>query len=175
LSATIDVSANEGDNMLKREKRIAPREILTMTAMLVKRRGNERPYFSVTGEIRDTRLRRGGGIVAAGCLHNEIVKAWPDMQPIIALHLSDDHGMPMHALENGLYFLGLTAYPDAKSLETFARGWRIDLDEATRILAYVEEAGGSRAALNDCLLKQTDRWQHEADEARALLGEVVNA
>jgi len=60
--------------------------------------GNKRPYFSVTGEIFIPGRR---DFEAGGCLHDEIVRHWPELAPVIALHLSDDQGDPMHAEANG--------------------------------------------------------------------------
>lgn len=64
--------------------------------------GNDRPYFSVTGEI----YRRGAAdCESCGCLHDEIARHWPALEPVIALHLSTDEGQPMHAESNGWYWL----------------------------------------------------------------------
>lgn len=68
---------------------------LTVEAGLHKLQGNDRPYFSVTGHTYD----------AAGCLHDYIRAVWPELQPVIALHLSDDTGWPMHAEANSWYQL----------------------------------------------------------------------
>lgn len=76
----------------------------TLIATLkIQRLGNQPGYFSLTGEIRDSRRRRDGGVVA--CLHDEILKAWPDLVDAAALHLSDaETGEPMHAAANGWYW-----------------------------------------------------------------------
>lgn len=62
--------------------------------------GNRRPYFTVTGEIY-----KGHREIAGGCLHREIAAVYPRLAPIIALHLSDDNGTPMHAAANSWYQL----------------------------------------------------------------------
>jgi hypothetical protein len=66
--------------------------------------GNAHPHFSVTAEI----YRPGGprDCEACGCLHDEAVKFWPAIKPIVALHLSNaDDGEPMHGEGNGWYFM----------------------------------------------------------------------
>lgn len=57
--------------------------------------GNDKPYFSVTGNSKDS----------GGCMHEEILKAFPEMAPIIDLHLSNMDGVPSHGFANGLYWL----------------------------------------------------------------------
>jgi hypothetical protein len=66
-------------------------------------RGNKKPYFSIvaTEDVLDRDIWRN---VSAGCLHEKIVEHFPELKPIVAMHLSDIDGEPMYALENGLYF-----------------------------------------------------------------------
>jgi hypothetical protein len=61
-------------------------------------------YFSITGEIRN--LAYPDGIESYGCLHDEIAEAFPELRRFIPLHLSDEKGEPMHAVENGWYWAG---------------------------------------------------------------------
>ncbi len=67
---------------------------------------NKHPHFSVEGEISTPREHQTGDWQAGGCLHDEALKAWPKIRPIIDLHLSNaDDGEPMHAEGNGFYAL----------------------------------------------------------------------
>ncbi len=61
-------------------------------------------YFSITGEIRN--LAYPDGIESYGCLHDEIAEAFPELRRFISMHLSDENGVPMHAVENGWYWAG---------------------------------------------------------------------
>ncbi len=63
---------------------------ITVRAGLHKIDGNDRPYFSVTADIRKPCAH---DIEAGGCLHREILHYWPQLAPIVALHLSDDFGV----------------------------------------------------------------------------------
>ena len=63
--------------------------------------GNAKPYFSVTVDGRDKHNRESFG----GCCHDIVLKVRPDMADLVALHLSDIDGQPMHALENGFFHL----------------------------------------------------------------------
>ena len=106
--------------------------------------------------------------MAGGCLHHEIARAAPELAPLIALHLSTEQGVPMHAEANGWYWLagalggagenyhggngdsqhwkddGLTfdgyrfSTPD-ECLAVFADHCRVDMEEARRIAQDVAD------------------------------------
>lgn len=76
-------------------------DVFEVTAGLLHLQGNARPYFSVTGWIG----RPEDFCHTCGCLHSDILRTWPHLAPIVALHLSDDTGEPMHGLANGWYYL----------------------------------------------------------------------
>ena len=67
-------------------------------------RGNGLPHFSLT---MDSWVLHGDRWVEVtfGAAHDELVKIWPELAPLAALHLSDIHGVPMHALENAYFWL----------------------------------------------------------------------
>jgi len=73
---------------------------VVVTAGLHYIRGNRLPYFSVTCAIYE-----GGRDVGGGASHDLIGRLWPWLAPVIALHLSDSDGVPMHAEANGWYQL----------------------------------------------------------------------
>lgn len=75
---------------------------ITVEAGLHHIQGNERPYFSVTAEVRHP---RANDCNAFGCLHEDVLQHWPKLAPVVALHLCDDDGAPMHAAENAWYAL----------------------------------------------------------------------
>jgi len=70
------------------------------TAELHQLRGNAQPYFSVTGTVGNPR-----NPIACGCLHADILRIWPELAPVVALRLADDTGAPMHAVDNGWYWM----------------------------------------------------------------------
>ncbi|RWO06327.1 MAG: hypothetical protein EOS07_22070 [Mesorhizobium sp.] len=63
---------------------------------------NGHSTFAITAEIRDPRMRRDRGIVACGCLHDEIAKTFPELAPLIRWHLVSIDG-PMHYIANTVY------------------------------------------------------------------------
>lgn len=83
---------------------------IIVTAKLYQLGGNARPYFSVTGEISTPCERAKGDAQTCGCIHEHILKAFPRLAPLVALHLADDGGAPMHAEANGFYQLAGCVY-----------------------------------------------------------------
>lgn len=64
--------------------------------------GNGHNTFSITGNLYDSRQRREGGLAACGCLHDEIAKHIPELEPFIKWHLTSTDG-PMHYVDNTVY------------------------------------------------------------------------
>lgn len=64
--------------------------------------GDQTSYFSVTVQGW-TSLRRDPDVAGAG--HELALKAFPSLKPLVALHLSDKDGVPLHAEANGWYWL----------------------------------------------------------------------
>lgn len=67
-------------------------------------KGNKLPYFTLTGSM-DHKTGRGWRSIVCGCIHEELVKAWPSLRTLAALHLADIDGAPSHAEANGWYQL----------------------------------------------------------------------
>lgn len=131
--------------------------------------GNARPHFSITADL-DSRAATGGKFIeeSGGCLHREIEQHFPGrFSDMIALHLSDDDGTPIHAEANGWYWLagsvadgfgeryhggtskmqhwredgsfdGYREPTQAESLAMFARHVRITDDDARQVRHDIE-------------------------------------
>ena len=130
--------------------------------------GNQKPYFSLTGRI----VEKGRESVS-GAIHDEILKAFPQLADIAALHLSDIDGKPMHSFENGKYWAGFTKWEEANSRH-LSNLWRISQDDAAGLLYDALMAklwqDGDGDTLPETLLKefhdnQIPRWKQEADAA----------
>jgi hypothetical protein len=81
-------------------------------------KGNHAPHFTVT-----TWAHRKGfpeQCQSGGCDHETILKYWPELSDLVALHLSDIDGVPMHGEANGWYDLA-GALP-ANAGEQYHRG-----------------------------------------------------
>lgn len=66
---------------------------------------NGHATFAITGEVRDPSVRQDRGIVACGCLHEDIAAAFPELAPLIRWHLTSTDG-PMHYASNAVYLAG---------------------------------------------------------------------
>lgn len=162
--------------------------IITVEAGLHHLTGNARPYFSATGEIFIPKRR---DCECCGCIHDEIAKYWPKLAPIIALHLSDDTGTPMHAEANGWYQLAgyFGGYgeryhagnstpmktPD-ECLTQFAEHVRISVEDARTFAGSIrcdDDPASSRRWFKMWIAKQADRWQAEATAGIVLLDSLI--
>jgi hypothetical protein len=63
--------------------------------------------FAVTGTVTTgDRNSRGLDILAGGCLHDEVAKAFPELAHLIRWHLCDADSGPMHGVANAVYMAG---------------------------------------------------------------------
>jgi hypothetical protein len=147
--------------------------------------------FSVTTERYErhgthsgrARHRRDRGPDSCGCLHDAALLAFPELAPLLDLHLADSQtGEPMHAEANGLYF-----YRTARG---FPGGWSDDQRHAERegliVGGYARRVACSILRVNEIPLDdvaegdlpaafhrfvedQRERWRDEARAGREQL------
>ncbi len=155
------------------------RYTITAKAQLSWLKGNAQPYFSLTADGRDR------GSEFGGCCHDEILKQWPDLQPLADLHLSTIDGVPMHCVANGFYHLGGTHW-QRPQFDVAARHFRISEDDARKLVADLfgdsfsatagflskGEAVKAEAALAAWAETQKTRWLAEANAAIEQFGLV---
>jgi hypothetical protein len=139
-------------------KTLADGTVLEADAGLVWLEGNRAPYFSVQGTLwkssSHARAHADAGYLAGGCLHEEILEHFPQLAPVVALHLSDDDGTPMHAEENARYHV--------------KQG---DRETAARLLRVAPAAAvpSRPARMGSFVRRQRPRWKREAARALAIL------
>ena len=99
--------------------------------------GNKKPHFSIGGDIY--RLAKNGRKVweSGGCIHEEIVKHFPQLQLLVDIHLADYDGVPMHAYANAAYWAGLTEYQKL-DLPMLSKHLRISQKLATELVEYID-------------------------------------
>jgi len=124
----------------------------------------EKLRFSVTGETKNS----------CGCIHDEILESRPDLKFLINLHLSDLDGVPMHAEENGFYWLAKAAgiemlYEPEQSpeicLKQFCDHCRIDELVAKIIIDRVKEKflyGKNLVATSELVSACTEQSRHKS-------------
>lgn len=118
------------------------------------------PYFSVTGEAYRITGRQGRPpMLACGCIHDYIQQVTDKFDDVIALHLADIDGTPMHAVENGLYWLGQTKYQGLDS-EKAKKHFRCTDSEIIELLAAYKH--GKQAYIDYIDKHLRPRWKQEA-------------
>ncbi len=118
--------------------------------------GDQLPYFSVTGHSwtnKSVARRWPENPSGAGAMHKEILRAWPGLSDVVALHLSDVNGAPMHAVANGWWFYG------KGEIENLSRHLRLPADQIPADL--------DQAAFTALVEAQRPRWAAEAAAAIA--------
>jgi hypothetical protein len=142
---------------------------------------NKNPFFSVTGECSTLNERIEGNPSICGCLHDLILEAWPEVKPVIDLHLCNAvTGEPMHALDNGWFWFqgalpfvcreskyhggnGSSPKSEKECAEILSKHLRVPEKE---IFILLEEAvmsdKQSKIILNRFIARQRSRWKKEA-------------
>lgn len=138
--------------------------IITATVHLVHLDGNQRPYFSATGNIATKAERDRGDFQAGGCIHEEILRYFPDLAPVVAVHLADDDGVPMYAVENGAYHLGMTKWTGYNQAHVMSH-FRISADEADALHERITDREQLAVAVDE----MRPRWAQKAAEALAVI------
>ena len=111
--------------------------------------------FSITYEQFSMR----GRLEACGAGHDTIRKYFgSQFDDVIPLHLADSEGVPMHALENGYYYL---QNPDEFKPEVTANHFRITLEEVEELRKL------SKSQLSQWVEHRKPTWKSEADAIRA--------
>jgi len=153
----------------------------------------EHNCFGVTGEISTERERAKQDAQACGCIHDELLAAFPQLAPLVALHLSDLEGVPMHAEANGFYWLagnlggigerhhggsGETGKNAIECLNIFAEHMRISDTEAQEISTKAQlafKAGFEAADAGESPDAEEFRTKAGNISARNLFHEYVQA
>lgn len=166
---------------------------LNVTAQLVKRAGNEYPYYSITGEVKKIDKRYRDPIITAGCIHDIILEHYPELAPLVTVHVSEADGTPIHAEANSRYWCGLSKWADGRAMsprddygrikiETDADGLEWSPDTlASHLQTDLDTARELREGLKRGLtwdrvtadLGLIDLWSTQAGAARKLLKDTA--
>ena len=124
-------------------------------------KGNDSPYFTLTGEGWFKGDRRNDPSMG-GQMHDEILQAFPWLTLISHLHLRDAvTGTPLHALENGWYWFSADKTTRSGYQVHFPAGWA-DMSRAQRAASYL---GCDPSIFKDVTTKEefTAAWQQLVD------------
>jgi hypothetical protein len=171
--------------------------LLEVEAQLVKREGNSYPYFSITGSIKKTDKRYRDPYIMGGAIHEEILKHFPELAPLVEVHLSEPDGVPMHAEANARYWAGLSKWSDGRPMSPRDNYGRVEIETDENGLEWSPKTLASHLQCSETLAREVrgamvmglpwekitahagliDLWSGQAGKARALLvsREKVNA
>lgn len=110
------VTASDGrilNQTIKASRQIGKHERLVVNLRFDDECNNGHETFAITADLYDSRQKRDRGIVACGCLHDDIAKHFPEFARLIPWHLTSTDG-PIHYLENTMYWLGFRGWTDGK-------------------------------------------------------------
>jgi hypothetical protein len=141
--------------------------------------GGQEPLFSITGDIQRQAKNNRWMDECGGCIHDEILQHFPDLAPLVRVHLSDENGVPMHAYSNAAYWAGMTKYQQL-DLEMLAEHLHLPSHTVNNLLEYIANFWGTddfdsltrpEDAWRDACetLEVTAVWYRQAQEANLLL------
>lgn len=131
--------------------------------------------FAITGDLYEAgKPKTDKYFIAAGCMHDEIVRFFPEFKQFIDLHLCDYEGVPISAVENGYYHL-TQGFPNTKPDNAefkaeFCEYYRISSKQFNTIAT-------SKNQLQYALYLQSlgilTQWKQQANQAIATLQEMT--
>lgn len=113
--------------------------------------------WSITGTLQQ---KKGNGRfydIGHGCIHEEILKAFPKLKMFVDLHLCDWRGTPLYPVENEYYFL----QEDKKQAKEYLRV----TDEEMEILSKCDNKEESRKAIQALEELTGDVWVNPYKES----------
>lgn len=117
--------------------------------------GNSDAYFTHNSDKEDiSRLTKKYG--------SKILELNKMLHP---LHLSNSNGVPMHALENGFYYI---KHQGEFSVDTVAKHFRVDPIVAKQLVGTIE----TKEQMQVFIDTQLERWKDEAQAAIDLINEI---
>ena len=165
------------------------RLLLEVEAELVKREGNSYAHFSITGTIRKTDKRYRDPIISCGAIHDEILKYFPHLAPLVEVHLSAPDGQPIHAEANARYWAGLSKWNDGRVMSPRDDYGRIEIETDENGLEWSPKTLASHLQCDEKTAREVrgamvagllwdkitahagliELWSGQAGKARALL------
>ena len=147
------------------------KEFISITIRLNDECKNGHQDFSITGDIYEANKPRiDRYCFGAGCIHDEIIKHFPEFEIFVKLHLSDCTGVPLYAIENGFYHLksgfSKTKPEDPTFIADFCDYYRITPEQYEVIKLSQNKLQYALNLQNLGILKQ---WNDEAQKAIKIL------
>lgn len=131
--------------------------------------------FAITGDVyKAGRPKTDSNYLMGGCIHEEILKAFPQFKIFVDLHLCDYKGIPMHCSANGFYNLtngfNNTKPENANFKAKFCEEYRVTPEQFDSLNTTKNEVQFA-LMLED--LKIFEQWEQQANEAIKILEELT--
>jgi hypothetical protein len=132
--------------------------------------------FAITADIYEKdKPKIDRYCLGGGCMHEEIVKARPDLKIFIDLHLCDYKGIPIHCVSNGFYHL-IEGFNNTKPgnpafISKYCEYYRITADQFNELSKSKNEIQFAILLKSLGILKQ---WEKQASNAIELLENLTN-
>jgi len=131
--------------------------------------------FAITGDIyTKDKPMTDRYCIKGGCIHEDILKARPDLKIFVNLHLCDFDGIPMHPTANGFYFLtngfNNTPIESPNFRAEYCDYYRIT---GNQFDVLKKSKNQIQFYLNLVKLSILDQWKAEAKKAIYLLEEMT--
>lgn len=163
--------------------------LLEVEAQLVKREGNAYPYFSISGSIKKMDKRYRDPYIVSGAIHEEILRYFPELAPLVEVHLSEPDGQPTHAEANARYWAGLSKWNDGRPMSPRDNYEKIKIETDENGLEWSPQTLASHLQCEEKLAREVrgamvaglpwdkitaqagliELWSKQAGRARALL------
>ncbi len=162
---------NKSKSLTFRDNKTIGDETIFIKIQLADECKNGHQDFSITGDIYEAgKPKVDRYFIAGGCIHDEILKHFPEFKIFIGLHLCDWEGVPMYAAGNGFYHLknGFNnTKPDTDSFAPeFCEYYRITKKQFAILSTSKNELQFAVKIQELGILKQ---WKEEANKAIAIL------
>lgn len=135
-----------------------------------------RPFTKGDRKDEDYKVFNGKNYTfdCGGCIHDEILKARPDLKIFVDLHLCDYTGCPMHTTANGFYHLtngfNNTKIEDTNFKKEYCEYYRITGNQFDVLSTSKTQ---TQFAVNLYKLGVLAQWQEQANKAILLLEEMT--
>lgn len=132
--------------------------------------------FAITGDIyKAGNPKTDRYFIAGGCIHDEILKVFPEFKIFVNLHLCDYKGVPTHPAANGFYHLknGFNKIKpnEAGFINKFCNYYRISEMQFDKLSTAKNVTQYALILQKENILLQ---WEEEANEAIKILESLTN-
>jgi len=164
---TQNQNQNQSNTLIYRTSKTVGRETIYVKISLDDDCKNGHQDFSITGDIYEANKPKiDKHHISGGCIHDDILKHFPQFKQFIDLHLCDYDGVPMHPTANMFYHLETGFTKEKKGTPEFKKAF-CDYYRLTPLQFDTLEQSKSKThlaiLLNELgILKQ---WKKEAKKA----------